>query len=137
LIVLDASAAVDLLTRNGVRGDRIAERVAGEFAVHVPAVFDLEVLHALRGLEAGGKLPAPSLEAALVDLADLRATRHPHEQLRPRVWALRNNLTAYDAAYVALAELLEAPLLTSDAPLARSSGHAARIELTHDLGGHR
>jgi predicted nucleic acid-binding protein len=90
---------------------------------------DLEVLHALRGLEAAGRLASETLAAALADLADLRATRHGHEPLRPRVWELRANLTAYDAAYVALAELLEAPLLTTDRPLSRSSGHAARIDL--------
>lgn len=129
MIVLDASAGVDLVCRNGERADRIAERLAEEFTVHVPAVFDLEVLHALRGLEAAGELPARRLAEALLDLADLRATRHDHERLRPRVWALRHNLTAYDAAYVALAELLHAPLLTIDAPLSRSSGHTARIEI--------
>jgi predicted nucleic acid-binding protein len=129
LIVLDASAGVDLICRNGERADRIAARLAGEFTVHVPAIFDLEVLHALGGLEAAGKLSAPGLEAALLDLTDLRATSHGNEPLRPRVWGLRHNLTAYDAAYVALAELLEAPLLTTDRALSRSSGHIARIEL--------
>jgi predicted nucleic acid-binding protein len=129
LIVLDASAGVDLVCRNGPRANRIAARLAGEFTVHVPAVFDLEVLHALRGLEAGGKLTPPTLAAALSYLFELRATRYGHEHLRPRIWALRHNLTAYDAAYVALAELLEAPLLTTDRPLSRTSGHGARIEL--------
>lgn len=130
MIVLDASAAVDLACQNGDRGDRIAGRLAGEFTVHVPALFDLEVLQALRGLESAGKLPADTLAAALSDLSDLRAARHGHQQLRPRVWALRRNLTAYDAAYVALAELLDAPLLTSDEALSRSSGHTAAIELS-------
>lgn len=129
MIVLDASAGVDLLCRNGERGDRIAERVAGEFTLQVPAVFDLEVLHAFRGLEAGGKLRPEALAAALSDLAALRATRHDHERLRPRIWELRRNMTAYDAAYVALAELLDAPLLTSDRPLSRAAGHRAQIEL--------
>jgi predicted nucleic acid-binding protein len=129
LIVLDASAAVDFVCDNGERGGRIAERLATEHAVDVPAVFDLEALHALRGLEAGHKLSPTRLVEALRDLADLRATRHSHEMLRPRVWALRHNLTAYDAAYVALAELLDAPLLTSDRALSRTRGHAAAIEL--------
>jgi predicted nucleic acid-binding protein len=129
LIVLDASACVDLICRNRERADHIAARLAGEPMVHVPAVFDLEVLHALRGLEAARRLSPDSLGAALIDLTDLRAVRHGHEQLRPRVWGLRHNLTAYDAAYVALAELLDAPLLTSDRALSRSSGHTARIEL--------
>jgi predicted nucleic acid-binding protein len=129
LIVLDASAAVDFVCRNGERADRIAQRLAAEQAVDVPAVFDLEALHALRGLEAGRKVSPARLAKALRDLADLRATRHGHEMLRPRVWALRHNLTAYDAAYVALAELLDVPLLTSDRPLSRTRGHAAAIEL--------
>lgn len=129
MIVLDASAGVELLCKNGQRGARLADRVAGEFTVHVPALFDLEVLHALRGLEAGAALSPWALEATLADLEDLRAVRYDHEQLRPRIWALRHNLSAYDAAYVALAELLDASLLTTDAPLSRSSGHSARIEL--------
>lgn len=65
----------------------------------------------------------------MTDLADLAAVRHPHEDLLPRVWQLRDNLTAYDAAYVALAESIGAPLLTSDARLAAAPGHAATIEL--------
>lgn len=129
MIVLDASAAVDLLCRNGAGAERIAARLGDEFAVHVPAVFDLEVLHALRGLDAGHRLAPNALAGALADFAGLRAVRHDHAQLCPRIWELRRNLTAYDAAYVALAELLEAPLLTSDRALARSSGHAARIEV--------
>lgn len=80
-------------------------------------------------MEAGGKLSGGALAGALSDLGDLRATRYGHQPLRRRVWALRKNLTAYDAAYVALAEFLDAPLLTSDARLARSAGHRARIEL--------
>jgi predicted nucleic acid-binding protein len=129
LIVLDASAGVDLLSRTTVGADRIAARLAPESTVHVPELFDLEVLHALRGLEAGRKLPPAKITAALRDLVDLRATRHRHDPLRPRIWELRANLTAYDAAYVALAELLDAPLLTSDHALSRSSGHEARIDL--------
>ena len=129
MIVLDASAAVDFLRRSGARAERVAERLAAEFTLHVPALFDLEVLQALRGLEAGGRISPATLGPALVELADLRATRHSHEYLRSRIWALRHNLTAYDAAYIALAELLEAPLLTSDRAIFRSSGHSAQIEL--------
>jgi len=76
-----------------------------------------------------GKLSPATTVAALADLADLQATRHGHEPLLPRVWGLRGNLTAYDAAYVALPGLLDAALLTSDRALTRSSGHSARIEL--------
>jgi len=128
VIVLDASAGVDLLRREDEISDLIAARVERELAIHVPALFDLEVLHALRGLEAGGKIGG-ALEAMLDDLATLRAIRYEHGPLRPRIWSLRHNLTAYDAAYVALAELLEATLLTTDARLARSGDHEAEIEL--------
>lgn len=62
-------------------------------------------------------------------LSDLRLTRYSHTPLVARIWELRNNLTAYDAAYVALAEALDAPLVTTDAKLARASGHRARVEL--------
>ena len=67
--------------------------------------------------------------AALADLADLPVRRYPHDILLPRVWELRNNLTAYDAVYVALAEALDAPLLTRDKRLAAAAGHHARVEL--------
>ncbi len=75
-----------------------------------------------------GSVGDGAIHAAVVDLDDIRAVRHDHALLRPRIWALRDNLTAYDAAYVALAEAFDAPLVTTDARLARSSGHQARIE---------
>ena len=65
----------------------------------------------------------------MTDLLDLPVHRHPHDILLPRIWELRRSVTAYDAAYVALAEALDAPLLTRDGKLARSHGHRARIEL--------
>ena len=128
MIVIDASAAVDRLIGRDARAEWIGERLRGEAAVQVPALFDVEVLHSLRGLEASG-LAGPVLSIALTGFAALRATRHDHGPFRSRIWALRHNLTAYDAAYVALAEALGAPLVTSDARLARSSGHEAQIEL--------
>jgi predicted nucleic acid-binding protein len=66
---------------------------------------------------------------ALIDLTDLPLRRYPHDLLLPRIWDLRNNLTAYDAAYVALAEALNAPLLTRDRRLATAAGHFAQVEL--------
>lgn len=129
MIVLDASAAVDLFRRAGERAEAVGKRIGGEFAVHVPGVFDLEVLQAFRGLEAARKIDASGLSTALGNLRDLRAVRHGHVHLRERIWALRKNLSAYDAAYVALAELLDATLVTGDRRLSRSSGHDARIEL--------
>ena len=129
MIVIDASAGVEVLRREESVGDLIAARIENELAVHVPALFDLEMLNALRGLEAKGAVDGAALDVMLDDLATIRAIRYDHAPLRSRVWSLRHNLTAYDAAYVALAELLEATLLTTDARLARSSGHEAEIEL--------
>jgi predicted nucleic acid-binding protein len=128
VIVIDASAFVDVLIRRAPTAAWLEDRLGTGRALHVPAVFDLEVLQSLRGLEGRGEVSAGRLVAALVEFSDLRASRHDHELLRSRVWELRHNLTAYDAAYVALAEALEAPLVTTDARLARSSGHEATIE---------
>lgn len=130
MIVLDASAAVDLLLGVRPAAGAIAKRLRAVNRVHVPQLFDLEVLSALRGHEraAGGPAAAPVSEA-LRNLAAMRAVRHGHELLRPRIWALRDQLTAYDAAYVALAEVLDAPLLTCDSRLAGASGHRVRVEL--------
>lgn len=83
----------------------------------------------LRRYEAARALPAGRAEEALQDLADLDLTRYPHDVLLSRIRALRRNLTAYDAAYVALAEALAAPLLTMDARLSSTPGHEARIEI--------
>lgn len=129
MIVIDASAAVDLLVRRDPRGRWLADRVRREHTLHVPAIFDLEVLQSLRGLEASGLVTAGVLANALAAFVEMRTTRHDHVQLRSRIWALRHNLTAYDAAYVSLAEALGAELVTTDARLARSSGHRAAIEL--------
>jgi predicted nucleic acid-binding protein len=128
VIVIDAAAAVDLLVQRDDRGPWLQQRVDAEDTLHVPALFDLEVLQSLRGLEAASDVSQNVLALALVGLAALRATRHDHLLLRSRVWALRHNLTAYDAAYVALAEALGAPLVTTDRRLARSGGHGATIE---------
>lgn len=128
MIVLDASAAVEMFTMRA-KADAVGARIAEEFAVHVPALFDLEVLQALRGLDAAGKLDPPADGAALRNLADLRAVRYDHERLRPRIWELRHNLTAYDAAYVALAEILKATLITGDRALSKAKGHSASVEV--------
>jgi predicted nucleic acid-binding protein len=129
VIVLDASAGVELVCRDRVLSDRVGDRIANEFTVEVPSVFDLEVLQTIRNLGSGKVLNGRAQETALHNLAALRATRYDHAPLRPRIWSLRHNFTAYDAAYVALAEVLDATLLTTDARLARSSGLEAEIEL--------
>jgi predicted nucleic acid-binding protein len=89
----------------------------------------VEVAQTLRRYAGAGQLPTPRDREALDDLVDFPLRRHPHAPLLPRMWDLRANLTAYDAAYVSLAEALEAPLLTADRHLAAAPGHAARVEL--------
>jgi predicted nucleic acid-binding protein len=83
----------------------------------------------LRRYAASGQVGAERGRLALLDLTDLPMHRYSHDFLLPRIWALRHNLTAYDATYVALAEALDAPLLTRDRHLAAAPGHQARIEL--------
>ena len=129
MIVADASALIDLLLESEVR-TRLEQRLLSrEESLHTPHVVDLEVANTLRRLVLTGVLSSERAEVALADMADLQLNRYPHVELVPRVWELRDTLTAYDAAYVALAEALEATLVTRDARLARSSGHQARIEL--------
>ncbi len=134
MIVLDASAAVDLLLRIGASA-RIEERLllSGE-TLHVPHLFDAEVLQALRRRAFNRELTSGRSREALEDLAALDVTRYPHFPLIERIWALRQNLSVFDAAYVALAEALDAPVVTADAALARTSGHRATVELFRERG---
>ena len=92
-------------------------------------MLDVEVAQVIRRYAANGEIDAERGRMALMDLVDLPVRRYPHDLLLPRIWILRNNLSAYDAAYVALAEALGAPLLTRDQRLATAAGHRARIEL--------
>jgi predicted nucleic acid-binding protein len=127
VIVLDASAAVHMLLRTR-RGDWVEDRVIGEDR-RVPQLFEYEVLHALRAVALRGEV-SPSREAALLDdLTALRVRRHPPQPLVERIWQLRTSLSAYDASYVALAEALDAPVITADGRMARAHGHTAAIEL--------
>ncbi len=129
MIVLDASAVLELLLATKA-GRKIAERIRSpRLSLHVPHLLDLEVVQALRRYVATGSLGPERARLALEDLGDLDFVRHEHDVLLLRIWALRENLTAYDAAYVALAEGLKAPLLTLDKRLASAPGHRARIEL--------
>ena len=129
MIVLDASAFVELLLGTSL-GRTIAERIADpEAGLHAPHLADVEVAQALRRYVREGELDAPSAASALEDLRALDVQRHSHEPLLDRVWALRDNLTAYDAVYVALAEALDTTLLTCDGRLARAPGMARRVEL--------
>ena len=129
MIVVDASAMLEvlLLTPAARRvGSRLFEH--GE-TLHVPHLLDLEVAQGIRRYCLTEKLDAARGQAALQDFAGFAFIRYPHTMFLTRIWQLRTNLTAYDAAYVALAEALDAPLITRDGALARSSGHRARIEV--------
>ncbi len=97
--------------------------------LHVPHLFDVEVLHVLRRYSLSGTLSESRGRLALSRLSSTRLTRYPHASFVRRIWELRHNLTAYDAAYVALAEALDAPLVTMDARLAQAPGHSAAVEL--------
>jgi len=128
VIVVDCAAVVDALTR--VEGsDRLRSRLATE-DLHAPALLDYEVVSALRRLVRRGALSADRAVEALADYDDVALARwSAHHALRHRAWALRENLSAYDATYVALAEALDCPLVTRDARLARAPGHDARVEV--------
>lgn len=129
MIVLDASAAVDWLIQTSA-ASRIESRIFSRHqSLHAPELLDLEVAQVLRRLVREGALSVSRAEAAIEDLLDLRITRYPHAVLLPRIWQLRHNLSAYDAAYVVLAEKLGATLLTRDAKLASAAGRTASIEV--------
>jgi predicted nucleic acid-binding protein len=129
MIVLDASAVVELLLRTPT-GARVAARIsAPEESLHVPHLLDLEVTQVLRRYEAMGTVPSVETRAALDELLALDVARYEHDLLLPRIWELRHNLTAYDASYMALAEALNAPLLTCDGALASVPGLHTRVEL--------
>jgi predicted nucleic acid-binding protein len=128
LIVLDASALLEFLLQTSL-GNRVEARLLrDDDEWHAPHLIDVEVSQALRRLVRAGEVSAGRAGEALADLADLDLHRHSHVDLLPRVWALRENLTAYDAMYVALAEAVDAPLATCDLRLASAPGHRVRIE---------
>lgn len=129
MIVLDASAVVELLLGTE-RGRSLAIRIADpDLSLHAPHLVDVEVAQVLRRYVHEGELDQRTARAALEDLRLLDIERHAHEPLLDRVWKLRENMTVYDAVYVALAEALNAILLTCDGKLARAPGVSKRIEL--------
>jgi len=129
MIVLDASATIDWLLQTAV-GREIEERIysRGE-SLHAPHLLDVEVAQVLRRLVREGAVSAPRADQAIQDLLDLRLTRYPHFVFLPRIWRLRDNFSAYDAAYVAVTEKLDATLITRDARLASASARLVSIEL--------
>ncbi|HVX44777.1 MAG TPA: type II toxin-antitoxin system VapC family toxin [Mycobacteriales bacterium] len=128
MIVVDSAAAVDALT-NAPGSDELRDRLSGE-ELHAPSLLDYEFVSALRGLTLAGALSAARAQDAFTDFEDLPIRRWPPaDALRRRAFALRHNVSAYDAAYVVLAEALDCALVTRDARLGRSSGHAVKIEV--------
>jgi predicted nucleic acid-binding protein len=129
VIVLDASALVELILDTPT-GELVAARIVDPAeGLHVPHLADLEVVQALRRYVREGEIEAARAVVALDDLRALDLQRHSHEPLLERVWALRQNLTAYDAVYVALTEALDGVLVTCDRPLSRAPALAGRVEL--------
>jgi predicted nucleic acid-binding protein len=129
LIVVDASALIEVLLRTPASTAVERHLFAPAQTLHAPHLLDIEVAQVIRKYAARGEIDAERGRAALDDLGDLRMQRYPHDFLLPRIWSLRNNVTAYDAVYIALAEALDAVLLTGDHRLAAAASHRARIEL--------
>lgn len=127
MIVVDTSAVVEVLAADHPRPP-LVERLAGDGDLHAPHLIDLEVSQVLRRLVSGRALTLDRALDARSDYADLALVRYPHHPLLDRIWELREMLSAYDAAFVALAEVLDVALVTSDARLARAHGHRAAIE---------
>lgn len=128
-MVLDASAVVEWLLGLPL-ADAVGARIAGtDQNLHAPHLLAVEVTQVVRRYVACGDLEPDRGAEAIIDLADLDVVHHPHEPLLPAMWRLRANLTAYDAAYVALAEALDVPLVTLDARIAAAPGHAAAVDL--------
>jgi predicted nucleic acid-binding protein len=129
MIVVDASAMLEVLLRTA-DAHAVEKRLFDpDETLHAPHLIDVEVAQVVRRYAANGEIDGKRGGAVLDDLAVFPMRRYPHEVLLPRVWELRNNLTAYDAVYIALAEALGAPLLTRDRRLAGASGHRAIVEL--------
>jgi predicted nucleic acid-binding protein len=129
MIVLDASAALELVLRTDA-GAEIARRIApATETLHAPHVIDLEVAQVLRRYTAGRHLTPARASEALQDFLDLDLNRYSHDLLLPRIWELKDNVTAYDAAYLALGEALGAPLLTRDRRLRFVPGLKTPVEL--------
>jgi predicted nucleic acid-binding protein len=129
VIVLDASAVIDWLLQTAA-GQRMESRIYSRSeSLHAPHLLDVEVAQVLRRLVREAAVSAERADQALQDLLDLRLTRYPHFLFLPHIWRLRHNLSAYDAAYVALAAKLGATLMTRDARLATASARGVSIEL--------
>ncbi|MGY1669724.1 type II toxin-antitoxin system VapC family toxin [Geodermatophilus sp. SYSU D00710] len=125
--MLDASVVIDAMAVTGPAGDRARWLVAEESWLHLPSVAGAEITSALRSMVLRGRLSAGDARIAAVRASRLRARRYPFEPFLERVWDLRENVTVYDAWYVALAEALDAPLVTADERLRRADGPRCQV----------
>jgi predicted nucleic acid-binding protein len=127
-LVVDASITIKLLLSREADA-LLRQRLSSPRTLHAPHVIDAEVTSGIRGLLLGGKLDNARAQAMVTDYSALRITRHRMAPYQRRVIELRHNLTAYDAFYVALAEVLQAPLFTLDAKFTGATGHNASIHV--------
>lgn len=125
-LVVDNSLILYVLL-NGPGNELLSRRLSEPRTLHAPHVIDYEFGNALRGLSLGGKVDSDVAQQVRTDFAELRIQRYPGAATADRAWELRNNFTAYDAAYIALAEHLDCPLLTGDAKL--NGPHRATVEV--------
>ena len=129
MIVADASSILELLLQTPLAAAVERRLLRDGETIHAPALLDLEVAQVLRRYVSRGELSELRAGFALDTMTMFPVVRYTHEAMLPRIWELREDLTAYDAAYVALAEALRAPLVTGDERLARAPGVRAAIEL--------
>ena len=129
MIVLDASAALELLLNTG-KGKLIAQEIiSGQTTLHAPHLIDLEIVQSLRRYVLSGNMSEARAMTAINHWLQLDVARYPHEPFIATIWQYRNNITAYDAAYVALAKVLKATLVTCDNALAEITGLDKSIEV--------
>ena len=128
MIVVDTSAVIGVLVGRP-QAPGLVDRIRGDGDLHAPHLLDVELQHALRRLIMSGAITDDRGSDARVDFADLGIVRYPHVSLADRMWELRHNVTAYDAAFLVLAEILDVPLVTCDRRLASAPGHSALVEV--------
>jgi predicted nucleic acid-binding protein len=127
MIIADASAILEVLLNTAIGAEVEKRLFAPGQTIHVPYLTDLEVLQVLRRYSRTSVISAVRAREAIKDYIDLPLTRYPHGVLLARIWELRHNFTAYDGAYIALAEALESPLMTCDRAFAAIQGHRAKV----------
>ena len=128
-LVVDASAVVEFVL-GSTNGRKAAVVMAAHTALHAPALITAEALRAMRALERRAEISPARSSEAVSDVLSIPIRRYPTEPLAGRIWSMRHSMTVYDAHYVALAEALNAPLLTGDRALAAAAGDLVEILLT-------